>query len=705
MAARQLGRTPLVAAAFSLLLQPNAAAGTLDTRNGKERPVMKVVRLLQDMKVELQKELEDDKKVHEMLGCWCDSNRREKTKAAELGEARSTQLQSDMDAAAAKTAELREKRTTILAEVDTNHAALAQARDLRMRESKEFRTEEADLIEAVTACKQAVSALSKHNPELPQLRAIAQRLQEPRISQLLPTDFLGGSQKDALQKFLARAAAVGPDASFLAVPGYQSYAPQSGQIFGILKTMQEEFEGHLKELQAAEKKAQEEHEQLRAAKEDEISAGRKAIVGLDTDLADLGATHARAAEELEDTEGQLKLDRKFLANLEPKCKESAAEYDRRVQSRLDEIAAVEDTVGILNSDEAFDAFDKSVNTAFLQTSAVSDKAARDQHLRERAAAVLARLRSSDGGVLASASLAALQTSVQLDAFERVKAEIDKLLSELARQQKDEVDQRDWCKDELAKNERATTAADEKKANLDTKIADESKTVEQLSADIASAQGTIAEMQEQMKRASEAREAENAEFQQTVSDQRLTQTILKKALARMRQVYAFVQRQQQQKEDEQPGAPHIATSATHTDPGNGPARFTKYEQNAAGGRVLKLLETVLSDSTTTETEAIASEEDAQAAYETLMKDSNAGIARYSESINDLSGSRAKAKAALSMAETDLKQTVEELHGLSEMRGDLGQSCNFVLKNFETRQAARAAEMDAIKEAKAILSGMK
>jgi len=30
-----------------------------------ERPVMKVVRLLQDTKVELEKELEDDKAVHE----------------------------------------------------------------------------------------------------------------------------------------------------------------------------------------------------------------------------------------------------------------------------------------------------------------------------------------------------------------------------------------------------------------------------------------------------------------------------------------------------------------------------------------------------------------------------------------------------------------------------------------------------------------
>ena len=32
---------------------------------------MKIVRMLQDMKVELQTEAEDDKAVYEKLTCWC----------------------------------------------------------------------------------------------------------------------------------------------------------------------------------------------------------------------------------------------------------------------------------------------------------------------------------------------------------------------------------------------------------------------------------------------------------------------------------------------------------------------------------------------------------------------------------------------------------------------------------------------------------
>merc|ERR1740117_2638450 len=162
---------------------------------------------------------------------------------------------------------------------------------------------------------------------------------------------------------------------------------------------------------------------------------------------------------------------------------------------------------------------------------------------------------------------------------------------------------------------------------------------------------------------------------------------------MKEVYAFLQ--------QQPGAAHIATSGNHTDAGNGPASFTKYEQNGGGSRVVNMLESVLADSKKTEDDAIASEEDSQSAYENFMKDSNKGITKYMETITNLS----KAKAAVSMAKTDLKQTVAQLGDLSETKGDLHKSCDFLMNNFEARQSARAAEVDALKEAKAILSGMK
>lgn len=208
---------------------------------------------------------------------------------------------------------------------------------------------------------------------------------------------------------------------------------------------------------------------------------------------------------------------------------------------------------------------------------------------------------------------------------------------------------------------------------------------------------VAEMQEQMKRASENREAENADNQQTLSDQRMTQMILNKALDRMKQVYAFLQSQQ-------PGAPHIQTSGTHTDPGNGPARFTKYETNVGGGRVVSMLETIIGDSRTMENDAIQAEQDAQVAYESMMQDSNKAITQYTKKIVNMKGARANAQESKTLAKSDLKATLHELEDLNNVFADLQGSCNFILKNFDARQEARQAEINALREAKAILSGM-
>ena len=56
-----------------------------------------------------------------------------------------------------------------------------------------------------------------------------------------------------------------------------------------------------------------------------------------------------------------------------------------------------------------------------------------------------------------------------------------------------------------------------------------------------------------------------------------------------------------------------------------------------------------------------------------------------------------------AETDLSSTQVELEQLANFKADLHKSCDFVLKNFEIRQEARDEEIEALRQAKAILSG--
>jgi len=309
------------------------------------------------MGAELQKSLDDDKAVHEMLSCWCDKNDKEKTAAIDLGEQTIKQLQSTMDEETAKILDLKTKRKATMDELYADEKALKDATVLRMKENKAFHAEETDLIDAVDASSQAIVALSKHHPELAQLRAAAKRLQSVNIgSRLSATKGLRAPQLAALKDFLQKANTA---SSFLAIPGFQSYRPQSGQIFGILKQMKADFQKSLEGAQAAEAKSLKEFESLRAAKESEIASAKKAVTQMDAQLAEASEKHAQAAQEFEDTQAQLELDRTFLAKLKEKCAMSAEEFDTRVKDRMAEIAAVQDTIKILNSDKAFDNFEQA----------------------------------------------------------------------------------------------------------------------------------------------------------------------------------------------------------------------------------------------------------------------------------------------------------------------------------------------------------
>merc|ERR1719265_1518211 len=306
---------------------------------------------------------------------------------------------------------------------------------------------------------------------------------------------------------------------------------------------QQDMEDDLSENQKGELKAQEEFTALKAASEQEMATMKKQQDMAETELATVTEAYAQAAQELEDTEEQLALDREFLANLKKKCEATDKEFAERMKSRMEEIAAVQDTIKFLNSDEAYEMFDKTVNTAFTQktqkvqrTVLDSQSKEQQQRLRDRAGAALAQV----AGRNPSPQLVLIMTSVHLDAFTKVIAEIDKMTAELKKQQQDEVEQRDWCIKELNKNNLTQEAMYDQQASLMQKIADLESSIEQMKKDIEAKTKEIADMQTEMKRSSEDREAENADFQQTAMDQRMTQMILTKALDRMKQVYALLQ---------------------------------------------------------------------------------------------------------------------------------------------------------------------
>merc|ERR1711972_947127 len=156
----------------------------------------------------------------------------------------------------------------------------------------------------------------------------------------------------------------------------QSYAPQSGQIFGILRQMKETFESNLSASQKEEMANQKAYEDLKAAKEAEIAAGQEQIDSKTQELADTDEKNAQAKEDVEDTKKSLSADEQFLMMLKEKCSMSDSEWEERQKTRQLEMEAVSKALSIISGEEAHKLFTDTFNPSFIQKS--SDKSTRMQ---------------------------------------------------------------------------------------------------------------------------------------------------------------------------------------------------------------------------------------------------------------------------------------------------------------------------------------
>merc|ERR1719378_1113135 len=114
--------------------------------------------------------------------------------------------------------------------------------------------------------------------------------------------------------------------------------------------------------------------------------------------------------------------------------------------------------------------------------------------------------------------------------------MDKMVEELKAQQLEEGKLKEFCTTEFNQNEQQTYIKTEEKEDLEMKIEELTALMERLTKEIEENKKQIADTELEIKKAGETREKENAEFQTVVADQRATQVILKKALAKLEGFY-------------------------------------------------------------------------------------------------------------------------------------------------------------------------
>jgi len=642
----------------------------------KQRPVSKVINLLKDMQEELEKEQDADEDLYDAFTCWCEANDKGKSKAIADAEQHSADLTSTIEMTDAKHEQLTTDIAELKRQIAENSDALNTATALREKEGSEFHENEKDSIQAIGNLKAAVVAMQKHHGEAltqESMVQIQQVLKEPlaRRPNLLRQLGLAPAHQRIVASLLQQSGGYVRDA-----------APASGAIFGIMKQMKESFEANLVKAQKDEKEAQATFADMKAAKTEEIDAGNTGVDNKSTELADADQLNAESKEDLEDTTAQLEADRVFLADVKVRCAAMDKLFAERSKVRNEESTAVSEALEILTDDDARDLMSRST---FVQTSMSSQH---QSAIRERAATLVNKAAKRFG----SPQLSALALTMTSDVFGKIKESIDLMITQLKKEMKEEVEKKDWCRDELHKNEMATTAKYEDKEDAETTIANHEANVARLKDEIAAAQAEIKQTQIDIKQASENRQKENSEFQTTVADQRATQQILAKAMDKLKGFYSkkasLLQTGRQ--------APDLVGAAA-------PATFQPYKKKGGAGGVMGMIENIVNESKHVEDESRAAEQEAQAGYEQFMVDSGNAIKALQADITDKQARVAAADGDLVRAKEDLAAVGGDLEDLNQYNKELHSECDYITHNFETRQQARTDEVEALDQAKAVLSG--
>jgi hypothetical protein len=646
-----------------------ASALSNNDEDSKANPVNKVVTVLEEMRAQLEKEAASDDEVMEKMVCWCETNDKLKTKAIADNKQSIAQLEESIPEYAAKIATLQTEVKQLHKDIASGKQELFEATTIREKESGEFSAEEKDTMVSISGVTKAISALGAKMPDA--------FLQVQSVVDLQSLSKLKGipiSQRQTIKSFLQGT----------------SHAPSS-EIFGILKSMKESFEINLKDSQDDEKAAVQAYTELKAGKDDEIAAATTQRDTKEAQAADTVEKLAQAKEDLASSEETLASDEKFLADLKERCSNMDEEFAARKKMRTDEMAAVGEALSILTSDDAREQFSKSIAYSLTQ---VSMKKNVEPHYpgllqSESTAMAQARVRASrllleEALALGSPRLSQLAVSMRSDVFAKIKVAIDQMVAQLKKEQKNDVKHRDFCIAELNQNEKQTDEAYDTKKALEIKTDDLNLLITNTGDEIAVAKQEVSDTELQIKKASQNREAENFDYQTTISDQSATQKVLKKALQKLKDFYAknaFVQVKQ---------AP--------------PEGFKAYKKSGGAAGVMMMIETIVEESVQVAKDAAKAEQEAQLGYEKFVKDSNDAIDTLNKGIAEKTSALADAKAELARTEADMKDTMSNLLELANLASELHAQCDFTLKQFDKRQAGFTKEIEALQEAKYILSGM-
>mmetsp|Transcript_55135 Transcript_55135/g.101093 ORF Transcript_55135/g.101093 Transcript_55135/m.101093 type:complete len:727 (+) Transcript_55135:55-2235(+) len=680
------------------------SASAVTEAEGRVNPIRRVVSLLQNMQKKITEEGEKELELFDKFQCYCKTSGATLKESVAAAEAKAPEVSSAISETEAKVAQLEEDLKQHKIDRTAAKDTMASAKALRGKQAALFGKVESDLSTNIAALTKAISSISSGMVGAFIQSSSAQALRRLIVDRVDMSDF--DRQMVAI---------------FLGEGSHQGYAPQSGQIVGILSEIKDSMTKELTEATTAEDASIKSYEALMAAKKKEIAALTSAIEDKTERLGEAKVEVVQLKQDLSDTEKALLDDKAFLAGLDKNCADESAEHEANMKVRSEEIVALADTIKILNDDDALELFKKTLpgasSASFVQMQVKSRISSSQQ---QRALQLIQSMHSQEHVKRPGVDFIIMAMKGKKISFAKIIKMIDDMVALLGKEQTDDDHKKATCEDMFDKLEDKMKALDQGIANLEVMIAQEEELVATVEEEIKALEKGIVALDASVADATAQRKEEHAAFEELMTSDQAAKELLAFAKNRLNKfyqpgLYKAPPKRVLSEEDKLYSTfggvlpdfvqvfAHQHKTLSDVAPPPPPETAAAFKKSADSMGVIYMIDTLIKDLDKEMTEAGTAEKEAQADYEAAMGESAAKRAQDTATMANKESTKAEVSADLLKHTEEKTATSQSLMATSKVTADTHGECDWLLQNFEVRKAARAGEVDSLRQASAVLSG--
>merc|ERR1719327_1882003 len=481
------------------------------------------------------------------------------------------------------------------------------------------------------------------------------------------------------------------------------YAPQSATIQGMLGDMYLTFSNNLESSTLDEATQNADYEKMYATLEKQNNEFKETRARKETEKAEAEAMLADTTKAYEDTEKQMKADIEFFGQTKEACLSKHEEWTIRKKLRDQEIEGIDKALEILTSDHARALFAKSIKPgveSFLQIASVVDAQAPNARAYN---ALKVQVKKSHSVRLAA--LAVRIRTAKFGHFEDVIKAIDEMIKTLEEEGADDLAKKTQCLDEYQEIDKTVADLDWKIKNNEAKIAKLEKLIELRTKEKEAAIQKKEETEQYIKDITTERKEENDAYLAAKKDDEDAIKLLedardvmakyyKEAGIEMGPIQGSVKGALLQEEPVFERSADDAPDATFSNKGN---------NKNASKNILSLFDYIIEDLYDEISNGKKAEAKSQEEFEKELDTSEALWDELDNKRVTLEGIIAKRKEDKKEENLDMKENNKDRDAELKYQAKIKPDCDWILKAFDQRATARAAEMDGLETAKEFLAG--